>query len=96
MRVVEFATKDTWEAIMRSKSDWSSADIKAALEKANTNLSRLSRENNLRPRTLGNALRAPYLKGEAIIARAIGEKPEVIWPTRYEKRARRGYVGCND
>ncbi|EEY1113547.1 transcriptional regulator, partial [Escherichia coli] len=37
--------------------DWSSADIKAALEKRDTNLSRLSRENNLQPRTLGNALR---------------------------------------
>lgn len=96
MRVVEFATKGTWEAIMRNKSDWPPADIKAALEKANTNLSRLSRENDLRPRTLGNALRAPYLRGEAIIAKAIGEKPEAIWPTRYEKRARRGYVGCND
>ncbi|ECG1389903.1 TPA_asm: transcriptional regulator [Salmonella enterica subsp. houtenae serovar 45:g,z51:-] len=81
---------------MRNKSDWPPADIKAALEKANTNLSRLSRENDLRPRTLGNALRAPYLRGEAIIAKAIGEKPEAIWPTRYEKRARRGYVGCND
>ncbi|EES3539580.1 helix-turn-helix domain-containing protein [Escherichia coli] len=76
--------------------DWSSADIKAALERRDTNLSRLSRENNLQPRTLGNALRVPYPKGEKIIARAIGVEPQVIWPTRYERRARRKYVGCND
>lgn len=81
---------------MRHKTDWPPADIKAELEKANTNLSRLSRENNLKSRTLGNALRTPYPKCEAIIAKAIGVEPETIWPTRYEKRARRGYVGCDD
>ncbi|BDI43988.1 MAG: helix-turn-helix transcriptional regulator [Escherichia coli] len=76
--------------------DWDSADIKAELEKRGTNLSRLSRENNLRPRTLGNTLRVPYLKGEGIIAQAIGVQPEVIWPTRYERRSRRKNVGSND
>ena len=27
----------------------------------------------------------PYLKGEKIIARAIGVPPKQIWPTRYER-----------
>ncbi|EMV6505077.1 helix-turn-helix domain-containing protein [Escherichia coli] len=74
--------------------DWSSADIKAALEKRDTNLSRLSRENNLQPRTLGNALRVPYPKGEKIIARAIGVEPQVIWQVCTKKqKGRRGKRG---
>ncbi|EFC51673.1 Mu-like prophage FluMu DNA-binding protein Ner family protein [Neisseria subflava NJ9703] len=38
------------------------------------------------PNTLKGALQFPYLKGEKIIADAIGVPPEVIWPTRYEER----------
>ncbi|HIC6418418.1 TPA: helix-turn-helix domain-containing protein [Salmonella enterica subsp. enterica serovar Newport] len=65
------------------KSDWHPADIKAALEKEGTDLSKLSVEHNLSARTLGNALRYKYPKAQRIIAEAIGVKPEDIWPSRY-------------
>lgn len=43
-------------------------------------------EAGLSPNTLRSALAAPYLKGERIIAAAIGVKPEEIWPERYAAR----------
>lgn len=67
-----------------NRTDWHAADIKAALEKKDTNLSKLSIDNQLKPRTLGNALRVSYPKAERIIANCIGVKPEDIWPSRYE------------
>ena len=36
--------------------------------------------------TLKNALDRPWLKGERIIAEAIGVPAEVIWASRYEQR----------
>jgi len=63
--------------------DWHSADIIAALKKRGTNLSALSRSAGLASSTLANALRRPWPKGEKLIAEALGERPERIWPTRY-------------
>lgn len=68
--------------------DWHSADIIAALKKKGTNLSALSREAGLASSTLANALRRPWPKGERLIADALGEKPEKIWPTRYRQATR--------
>lgn len=65
--------------------DWHSADIIAALKKKGTNLSALSREAGLASSTLANALRRPWPKGERLIAEALGEKPEKIWPSRYRR-----------
>ena len=70
---------------MMNKKDWHPADIIAALKKQGTNLSALSRESGLASSTLANALRRPWPKGEQLIAEALNEKPERIWPTRYEK-----------
>ncbi|WP_414477543.1 helix-turn-helix domain-containing protein [Photorhabdus khanii] len=46
--------------------------------------------------TLSNALQRPWHKGETIIANALGQKPEArsqkpdeIWPSRYQKRRKR-------
>jgi len=47
---------------MMSMTDWDPSDIKAALEKKGMNLSRLSRNNGLKSRILGNGLRVSYLK----------------------------------
>ncbi|WP_180296050.1 helix-turn-helix domain-containing protein, partial [Snodgrassella communis] len=44
------------------------------------------REAGLSSNTLKTALAAPYLKGERIIAAAIGVAAEEIWPTRYARR----------
>lgn len=66
-----------------SFDDWHTADIIAALKKRGLTLSGLSRQSGLSSSTLSNALARPWTKGEMIIARAIGVKPEEIWPSRY-------------
>lgn len=64
-------------------NDWHPADVKCALEKTGLNLTKLAKENNLAPSTLRNVFRAHWPKGEMIVATAINEKPENIWPSRY-------------
>ena len=66
--------------------NWHRADIVAALKKKGWSRRALSMEAGLSPNTLRSALAAPYLKGERIIAAAIGVKPEEIWPERYAAR----------
>ncbi len=66
--------------------DWHKADIKAALEKAGTNYSKLAEENKVKSSTLRNALRTPYPKMECIIAKKLGLTPKDIWPSRYQER----------
>jgi Ner family transcriptional regulator len=75
--------------------DWHPSDIKSALEKKGTNLSQLSRACGLKSRTLGNALRIPYIKAEVIIADCIGVEPEIIWPSRYQKLRGKRHVDNN-
>lgn len=65
--------------------DWDRADIKAALEKAGWSLRQLSIHHGLTPKTFQHALQRPYPKAEAAIADAIGVKPQLIWPSRYDK-----------
>lgn len=67
-------------------NDWERIDIIYALKKKGTTLAALSRQSGLNSRTLNNALDRRYPKGEKIIARAIGVKPETIWPSRYINR----------
>lgn len=64
--------------------DWHRADILAAVRKKHGSLAALSRAHGLSSGTLSNALIRPWLKGEQIIAEAIGVKAEVIWPSRYQ------------
>ncbi|WP_080962070.1 helix-turn-helix domain-containing protein [Chromobacterium subtsugae] len=66
--------------------DWHRADIVAALHKAGWSLRKLSREAGLSDGALNNALDRPWPKAERIIAAAIDEAPEHIWPSRYAKR----------
>jgi Ner family transcriptional regulator len=67
--------------------DWHRADIVAELKKKGWSLAALSRQAGLSPNTLKTALATPYLKGEKIIAAAIGVPAERIWPSRYAKRS---------
>ena len=66
------------------KQDWHPADIKAELEKAGWNMSKLSRESGLAEGTLRNVFKVRYPKAQAIIGKAIGVDPKEIWPSRYE------------
>ncbi|WP_102798761.1 helix-turn-helix domain-containing protein [Bowmanella denitrificans] len=73
-------------------SDWHNADIVAAVKKATgMSLRKLSESKALGPGTLQQALHRPYPKAERIIADAIGEQPQTIWPSRYNKSGPRKY-----
>lgn len=70
-----------------SPVDWHRADIIAELRKAGWSLRKLATHHEYSsPTTLVVALDRPWPKGEKLIAEAIGQKPETIWPTRYAKR----------
>jgi Ner family transcriptional regulator len=65
--------------------DWNKEDIKAAVWKTGTTMKGLALANGYRAvDSVNQALFRPYPKAERIIANAIGEKPETIWPSRYE------------
>jgi Ner family transcriptional regulator len=72
--------------MQKNTADWHRADIIAALRKKGWTIAALSREVGLSSNTLKTALSMPYLKGEKIIATAIGVPPEEIWPSRYAYR----------
>ena len=63
--------------------DWHKADIKASLDKAGWSLRQLSIFHGLSEGSMRVALARPYPKAERFIAAAISEKPENIWPSRY-------------
>lgn len=77
---------NTSERQKKTAEDWHRADIVAAVKKKGWSIRQLSLQAGLSAGALTNALDRPWPKGERIIAAAIGEAPEVIWPTRYEKR----------
>jgi len=77
---------NTLAATKKTAEDWHRADIVAALHKKGWSLRQLSKEAGLSAGALNNALDRPWPKAERIIAAAIGEAPETIWPSRYEKR----------
>lgn len=65
--------------------DWHRADIKAALEKAGWSLRRLSVAHGYRPGSLSHVTTAPWPAAERVVADALGETPQAIWPSRYHK-----------
>lgn len=77
---------NTSDTTKKTAEDWHRADIVAALHKKGWSLRQLSKEAGLSAGALNNALDRPWPKAERIIAAAIGEAPETIWPSRYEKR----------
>ncbi|WP_215782049.1 helix-turn-helix domain-containing protein [Paludibacterium sp. B53371] len=77
---------NTQPAAKKDAIDWHRADIVAALHKKGWSLRKLSVGVGLSPGALNNGLDRPWPKAERIIAAAIGEAPETIWPSRYAKR----------
>lgn len=68
--------------------DWHKEDIKAAVRKLGTSFKGLAIANGYRSvDAVNQALFRPYPKAERIIAKAIGIKPEIIWPSRYKFNA---------
>ena len=64
--------------------DWHSVDVIAALHKKGISFSWLAIENGYTHKnSLTQVLRKPYPAAEKIVAKALGLKPEQIWPSRY-------------
>ncbi|MCQ9121289.1 Nlp family transcriptional regulator [Rodentibacter pneumotropicus] len=73
--------------------DWHREDIKAALAKKGWSLRQLSLKHGYsNGGTLKNALDRPWVKGERIIAEAIGVPAEIIWASRYAQRNHKKYA----
>lgn len=68
-------------------SSWDRPAIIAALSRRGWSIRRLSVEHGYSPKSLGLALRQPWLRSEKIIADTIGVSAEEIWPARYAKRS---------
>lgn len=67
-----------------SQEDWHPADIKAALHKRGTTLSRVALDAGLTgSSSLSACLVRPMPANEKRIAAALGVEPAAIWPTRY-------------
>jgi len=71
-----------------ASQDWHPADIVAAVRKAGWSLRRLSIRHDYHPQSLQRALQTPWPRAELIIARAIGFRPQSIWPSRYHRDGR--------
>lgn len=83
----------TLEDIKKTAKDWHRADIIAALHKAGWSLRQLSLQHGYsQASTLKNALDRPWLKGERIIAEAIGVPAEEIWAARFAQRSNKKFA----
>jgi Ner family transcriptional regulator len=69
-------------------TDWHPADILAALKKRGYSLAGLSVTNGYHPTAAGKALKQPWPAMERLVADAIGQPPESIWPSRYDSEGR--------
>jgi Ner family transcriptional regulator len=83
-----------------ASQDWHKADIRCALHKRGITFKSLSIALGYKDVcTVAQALHHPYPKMESVIADAIGEKPQTIWPSRYHEdgtpRSRRGERGLS-
>lgn len=77
----------------KTAEDWHRADIIAALHKAGWSLRQLSLQHGYsQASTLKNALDRPWIKGERIIAEAIGKPAEEIWAGRFAQRKHKKFA----
>lgn len=67
----------------KTPKNWHRSYIGARLKMKGTNTAKLSREHGYACDALKNAYVQKWPKAEQIIAKAIGVKPEDIWPERY-------------
>lgn len=63
--------------------DWHPAEVKAQLEMRGTNLAKLARDHDYAH--ISEVLHRRWLAAEHIVAKALGMKPEAIWPSRYKQ-----------
>jgi Ner family transcriptional regulator len=63
---------------------WHPEDIKAAVRKTGTTLSRLALDSGLWDSACRQALHGPQYQGEQAIARHLGIPAQELWPSRYD------------
>lgn len=69
-------------------ADWHPEDVKAAVRKTGVSLTALAIQHGLSESAVRMTLRQPWPRVEAIIAKHLGQKPQAIWPSRYDARGR--------
>jgi Ner family transcriptional regulator len=69
------------------QEDMHPADVIAALRKRGTSLRKIAIENGYSH--IQRVLTSPWLAAEQLVARALGSKPEDVWPSRYVNPAAR-------
>ncbi|WP_119167077.1 helix-turn-helix domain-containing protein [Algihabitans albus] len=68
-----------------AKGGWHPEDIKAAVRKRGTTLTRLALDNGLYESACRVALNRPSLAGERAIAAFLGVSAQSLWPSRYQR-----------
>jgi Ner family transcriptional regulator len=68
----------------RPNGDWHPADVLAALKKRGQSLAGLSVAHGYHPTAAGKALKQAWPAVERILADALGVRPQMIWPSRYD------------
>ncbi len=66
--------------------DWHPADIKASLAKKGYSFARIAREKGYVRNSPNMVLHKAWPIMERIVAKIVGVKPAVIWPSRYDRR----------
>lgn len=64
-------------------------DLKAKIRKRFGSIQKLERLYRIPANSAVAALRRPHRRAETAIAKALGERPERIWPSRYDDCGRR-------
>lgn len=64
--------------------DWTNEYIKYRLRELFGSMTDMAHCYGLHPSVIRRALRVPYPKVDRVIAKALGEHPATIWPSRYK------------
>jgi Ner family transcriptional regulator len=68
-----------------AQQDWSKAKIRYAVHERGLTFKGIALKNGYRSvDAISQCLHRPYPKPQRLLAEAIGEQPENIWPSRYQ------------
>lgn len=73
---------------MKLQKDWHPETVKAAIRKRGVTLTYLAVTSGYSESAVRKALRRHWPAIEGIVATFLGERPETIWPSRYDSRGR--------
>jgi len=73
---------------MPKPPDWHAEDIKAAIRKTGVTLTSFALAHGLSESAVRQTLRRPWPRVEALIAGHLKQRPQAIWPSRYDARGR--------